>query len=96
MADTLDSLGYIAHHTGQHTPALDYYRQALTLFREYGDTYDEADTLVHLGQTYAALGDHEQARAGWRQALELYQAQQRTPTSNGSSSVTGQVFGMII
>jgi tetratricopeptide (TPR) repeat protein len=77
-AGTLDSLGYIAHQTGQHTQALDYYRQALALRREHGNTYQEADTLISLGQTYAALGDDERARAEWRQALRLYQAQQRT------------------
>jgi len=77
-AGTLDSLGYIAYHTGQNAQALDYYQQALALRREYGNSYLEADTLVSLGRTHAALGDHEQARAAWRQALQLYQTQQRT------------------
>ena len=74
----MDSLGYLAHHTGQHTQALDYYQQALTLFGDLGNTYDEADTLDHLGQAHAALGQHDQARHAWQQALELYQAQHRT------------------
>jgi tetratricopeptide (TPR) repeat protein len=77
-ADTLDSLGYIAHHTGQHAHAVDYDRQALAVYRDRGNTYDEAGSLVRLGQNYAALGDEEQARAAWRQALELYQEQGRS------------------
>ena len=31
-SDTLDSLGYIAHHTGMHTTALAHYQQALRLY----------------------------------------------------------------
>jgi tetratricopeptide (TPR) repeat protein len=81
-ADTLDSLGYIAHHTGQHTHALDYYRQAVAVYREHGDAWLVAETLDRLGQTYAALGDHEQARAAWRQALQLYQTQQGLPAGD--------------
>ena len=74
----MDSLGYLAHHTGHHIQALDYYQQSLILNRDLGDTYFEADTLDHLGQTHAALGHHDQARRTWQQALELYQTQHRT------------------
>ncbi len=77
-ADTLDSLGYIAHHTAQYVQALDYYRQALALFHDMGNTYEEANTQVRLADTHHALGRHDEARHAWHQALHLYRAQRRT------------------
>ncbi|HEV8559091.1 MAG TPA: tetratricopeptide repeat protein [Actinophytocola sp.] len=73
-AYTLDSLGYIAHRTGQHARAIDYYQQALKLRRELGNTYEVANTLDGIGHPHLALGQHEQARLVWREAGELYQA----------------------
>lgn len=77
VADVLDSLGHIAHHTGRNDDALDCYYQALVLYREVGNTYLEADTLEHLGHAHLALGALAQAREVWCQALELYRAQHR-------------------
>jgi tetratricopeptide (TPR) repeat protein len=71
-ADTLDSLGYIDHHTAHHHQAIDQYQQALALFRRLGNTYESAATLDRLGHPYVALGQHEQARAVWQEAAELY------------------------
>lgn len=68
-AHTLDSLGFLAHHTGRHTEAVHHYQQALTLLRDLGSTYQGAGTLDKLGHSYAALGQHNQARAVWHQAL---------------------------
>ncbi|QUQ64764.1 AfsR/SARP family transcriptional regulator [Kutzneria sp. CA-103260] len=76
-AETLDSLGYIDHHTGHHHQAIHHYQRALTLLRGLGDTYNSADTLDRLGHPRAALGQHEQARTVWREALELYRQQGR-------------------
>jgi tetratricopeptide (TPR) repeat protein len=76
-AHTLDSLGYIAHHTDQHTQAVDYYQRALDLFRDIDDDYETADTLERIGHPLMALGRHEQARDTWQQALELFHSQHR-------------------
>lgn len=76
-AHTLDSLGYIDHHTGNHHQAIRHYRQALTLLRSLGHTTETANTLDVLGHPHAALGHHAQARAVWQEALELYRDQGR-------------------
>jgi tetratricopeptide (TPR) repeat protein len=74
-AGTLDSLGYIAHHTGHHQQALGYYQQALILFRSVGYTSEVAATLDNLGHPHVALGEYEHARVVWLEALQLYQEQ---------------------
>ncbi|MET8977036.1 tetratricopeptide repeat protein [Streptomyces sp. NPDC004539] len=76
-ADTLHSLGYIAHHTGNHRVARHRYEQSLARFRDNGNRYDEATALEHLGGTYTALGETSEARATLRQALALYRMQGR-------------------
>jgi hypothetical protein len=55
-----------------------------TVFRDIGDTYNQADTLDSIGQPYVALGHSEQARTGWLEALTLYQAQHRTAGMRGA------------
>lgn len=77
QAQTLDSLGYIDHHSGHHQDAIQHYLQAISLYRDLDNTYETADTLDRLGHPYAALGRHDQARAVWRQARDLYRQQGR-------------------
>lgn len=77
QANTLDSLAYLASETGEHGRAVDFYLQALALFRRLGDAYEEADTLVRLGSAHAALAQWDHARTDWGQALQLYRAQRR-------------------
>jgi len=76
-ADTLDSLGYIAHHLREYDRALDYYDEALTVCRVQGQTYLEADVLRHIAETCFARHLLDQARGAGKQALELYDAQHR-------------------
>ena len=71
QAATWDSLGYAHHHLGHHAQAITCYQQALDLFRDLGDRYDEADTLTHLGDTHHAAGDPDAARDAWQQALTI-------------------------
>lgn len=89
-ATTLDSLGYIDHHTGARDRAVEHYRSALALLREIGSTYQEADTLDRLGGSYAALGQRDRAGALWQQALHLYQDQHRV---QGAQRVQRQLRG---
>jgi tetratricopeptide (TPR) repeat protein len=74
-ACTLDTLGFIAHRTGQNVSAIEYYVRALQLRR--GDKYFEPNSREHLGDFYASLGRVSDAREMWTGALDLYQIQQR-------------------
>ena len=76
-ATNQDSLGYIAHSTGDHRAAIQHYQQAIAVFRALDHDYETANTLVNLGHPHAALGEHDQARAVWSEALELYRQQNR-------------------
>ncbi len=76
-ATTLDSLGYIAHHSGRHRRAIEYFQEALAQFAEVGHILHTAETFENLGHPHAALGEYEQARAIWRKAQELFRQQGR-------------------
>ena len=67
-----DSLGYAEHHIGNLGDAAVCYQRALSLHREAGDRFTEAEALAHLGQTYQAAGNLTQARHVWRQALAIF------------------------
>ncbi|MGW7533277.1 BTAD domain-containing putative transcriptional regulator [Amycolatopsis sp. NPDC054798] len=77
VADVLDSLAHIDHHTGRHADAVKHYREALTLYREAGNAYLEADTLEHLGHTHREMGEDGKAQTVWQLALDLFRAQGR-------------------
>lgn len=84
--NTLDSLGHLAHHTGHYQQALDYYHQALAMYRQFNDSFFEADTLNRISEAHAALGQHDQAQHARQQALQLYQIQHRTQDVNAPTS----------
>jgi hypothetical protein len=46
-------------------------QHAVSLFRESGDRFNEADVLTHLGDTRHADGELTQAREAWQQALAI-------------------------
>ena len=67
-----DSLGYAEHHLGNLGEAAACYQQALSLHREAGDRFTEAEALAHLGETYQAVGNLAQAREAWQQAVVIF------------------------
>jgi tetratricopeptide (TPR) repeat protein len=71
IARSSDSLGHAEHHLGNFAEAAACYQHALSLFREYGARFDEADALTHLGDTHQAAGELAQAREAWQQALAI-------------------------
>ena len=67
----MDSLGYAEHKLGRLAEAAVCYQRALSLFREFGDRFYEAEILTHLGDTHCAGGNPQQARDVWQQALAI-------------------------
>lgn len=90
-ANTLDSLGCIAHHLREYEQALDYFGQALTICRAQGHSYLEADILRHIAETRFAQRRLDQARDSWESARELYLAQHRLAAA---SRVQHQLDGL--
>lgn len=74
----MDRLGHIAHHDGRQADAVAHDREALVLYRELDNSYEEATVLHHLGDVHAACGELGEAREQWARALELYEVQGRT------------------
>jgi tetratricopeptide (TPR) repeat protein len=68
-----DSLGYAEHHLGNLGEAAACYQRALSLHREAGDRFTEAQALTHLGETRRAAGNLTQAREAWQQALVIFE-----------------------
>jgi tetratricopeptide (TPR) repeat protein len=48
------------------------YQRAISLHREAGDRFNEAESLTHLGETCQAAGGLTQAREAWKQALTIF------------------------
>ncbi len=71
-ATTLNNIGAVYSALGDKQQALDYYNQALPLFRAVGDRSGEATTLNNIGGVYDALGDKQQALDFYNQALPLH------------------------
>ncbi|MBD1879937.1 tetratricopeptide repeat protein [Coleofasciculus sp. FACHB-T130] len=74
-------IGWSYTDLGQHTQALDYFQQALAIYREMGDrnsggSYasrrEELSTLDNIGWSYVALKQYPQALESFQQALATY------------------------
>jgi tetratricopeptide (TPR) repeat protein len=70
-SDALNSVGWCYAMLGEHTQALTYCRQALTVHQQLGDRYGEADTWSSLGFAHHHLAQHAQAIDCYQQALTL-------------------------
>jgi hypothetical protein len=51
--------------------ATDCYRQALEIFQQLGDLFEEAWVLIHLGDNHHATGELAAGRDSWAQALTI-------------------------
>lgn len=70
-------MGWLQSRLIEFDQALDYYHQALTISRDQGHSFVEADVLEHMAHTWVAKHQPDRARASWRQAHELFNAQHR-------------------
>ncbi|MDJ0690144.1 MAG: tetratricopeptide repeat protein [Xenococcaceae cyanobacterium MO_188.B32] len=69
---TLRGIGLFNNDLGFKRKALEYYQQALSLWRALGDfAEEEAETLNRIGSVYSDLGEKQQALDYYQQALPL-------------------------
>ena len=65
------TLGYIRRRQGQFDDAVDYYKQALEIYREIGNRREYADKLNSLGNVYRIQGKVEEALRCCQIALQI-------------------------
>ncbi|NET83331.1 MAG: tetratricopeptide repeat protein [Moorea sp. SIO1F2] len=70
---TLSSKLFRAHVTPSDNQAIEYYQQALAIYREVNNQVWEVITLNNLGEVYCQLGKYDQAIDYYQQALEQIQ-----------------------
>jgi CHAT domain-containing protein len=71
-AGTLDNLGRTYSDMGQDMQALEYYNQALPIWREANQHEGEALTLNNMAVSYAQLGQKQKALDSYNQALAIW------------------------
>jgi tetratricopeptide (TPR) repeat protein len=71
VARALYQLGWAKYATGDRAAALEYYGQALRLYRAAGDRDNEAGTLNNIGEVYRGLGEPRRALECYGQALPI-------------------------
>lgn len=73
-ASTLDNLGRTYNDMGQGKRAVEYFDQALALWRAEGEQNGEALSLNNEGRAFADLGEKEKALDAYSRALALWRA----------------------
>jgi CHAT domain-containing protein/Tfp pilus assembly protein PilF len=71
-ASTLDNMGRAWSDMGAGSLALDYFNQALPIYRNLGERNGEALLLNDMGPAYAALGQKQKALDVYNQAIALW------------------------
>jgi len=62
----------VAEGVGELSQAKSYYLQAIEIFIEYGDRYEQASTLHGLGRLAEGVGELSQAKSYYLQALQIW------------------------
>jgi CHAT domain-containing protein/tetratricopeptide (TPR) repeat protein len=70
-ADRLFLQGAEQYKTSQFRAAIQYWQQALAIYREIGKRVGEFNALVNLGQAYDRLGDYAKAIEYYQQSLTI-------------------------
>jgi tetratricopeptide (TPR) repeat protein len=65
-------LGIVAEGVGEWEQARSYYQQALEIYIEYGNRYEQAGTLHNLGRVAEGVGELSQAKSYYLQALQIW------------------------
>ncbi len=70
---TLNNIGEVYQSLGQYAKALEFYQQALVIFREIGDKAEEKTTLNNMAVVYGKQNQYSQALELFNQALAIAQ-----------------------
>lgn len=73
IAQSLNLRGVIAKNRGFYTDALDYYDNALRIFKRINNMHHYAIVLGNIGVVYRNLSDYQQALQYYQHALEIYE-----------------------
>jgi len=73
IAQSLNLRGVIAKNRGFYTEALDYYHNALRIFKRLNNMHHYAIVLGNIGVVYRNLSDYQQALHYYQYALEIYE-----------------------
>jgi tetratricopeptide (TPR) repeat protein len=71
-ATLLNNIGGVYDALGEKQRALEYYEQALPLYRQVGDRSGEATTLNNIAIVYYQQGGIERAAEMFRQSIQIY------------------------
>lgn len=74
VADLQNNQCLVLHARGQVQPALACYREALALYKQLGETKEEATALNNLGFASFSLGEPQPAEESYRRALAIRRA----------------------
>ncbi len=88
-------LGLVYTTLGDKPVALDFFNQALPLYRQIGDKRGEATTLNNLGTVYDDLGDKPTALDFYNQALPLYRQIGDKPGEAATLNNIGGVYSAL-
>jgi len=70
-AITYHQLGIVAQKMREYAQARDFYQQALAIYIEFGDRYEQAGTYHQLGYVAQEMREYAQARDFYQQALTI-------------------------
>src|SRR5262249_10936184 len=85
IAHTFNQIAAIADALGDRQQSINYYNQALPLWREANDRQNEALTLTRLGRIHYSLGDKQQAERLFEQSRLIAQASTLMRTAGPTS-----------
>jgi tetratricopeptide (TPR) repeat protein len=72
LASTYHQLGRVAQEMREYAQARDFYQQALSIYIEFGDHYEQAGTYHQLGRVAQEMREYEQTRDFYQRALAIF------------------------
>ena len=94
IAHTLTQLASVADSLGDQRQAINYYNQALLLWREANDRQSEVATLTRLGRVHNSLGDKQEAQRLFERARLIVQTSSLMRTVGGENRAASATFDL--